>query len=103
MPSIARAVQPNGGRLTPAGIVRILKARRNSDILDMALIGVRKDYRNLGVPAMLLVRGIDILSTGKYDHFETNLQLTTNLNIITLFSHFDTVLHKRRKSYYKKI
>ena len=103
LPSIAKAVQPNGGRLTPAGIVRILKARRNSDILDMALIGVRKDYRNLGVPAMLLVRGIDILSTGKYDHFETNLQLTTNLNIITLFSHFDTVLHKRRRSYCKKI
>ena len=103
LPSIAKAVQPSGGRLTPAGIVRILKARKNCDVLDMALIGVRKDYRNLGVPAMLLSRGIDILASGKYEHFETNLQLTTNLNIITLFNHFDGTLHKRRRSYLKSI
>ena len=103
LPSIAKAVQPSGGRLTPAGIYRILKARKNCDVLDMALIGVRDDYRNLGVPAMLLCRGIEILESGKYDHFETNLQLTTNLNIITLFNHFDTNLHKRRRSYLKTI
>ena len=69
----------------------------------MAIIGVRKDYRNCGVPAMLLVKGIGLLETGKYDHFETNLQLTTNLNIITLFNHFDKRLHKRRRSYVKSI
>ena len=103
LPSIAKAVQPTGGRLTPRGIVRVLKARNNPEVLDMALIGVRKDYRNLGVPAMLLVKGIEELETGKYDHFETNLQLTTNLNIITLFSHFDGFIHKRRRSYCKTI
>ena len=102
-PSIAKAVQPSGGRLTPRGIIRILKARNNPDVLDMALIGVRKDYRNLGIPAMILVKGVEALETGKYDHFETNLQLTTNLNIITLFGHFDGVLHKRRRSYCKSI
>ena len=103
LPSIARAVQPSGGRLTPAALVRILKARKSPNILDMALIGVRKDYRNCGVPAMLLVKGMDLLKTGKYDHFETNLQLTTNLNIITLFNHFDKRQHKRRRSYVKSI
>ena len=103
LPSIAKAVQPSGGRITPKALVRILKARNNPDILDMAIIGVRKDYRNCGVPAMLLVKGIELLQTGKYDHFETNLQLTTNLNIITLFNHFDKRLHKRRRSYLKSI
>ena len=103
LPSIAKAVQPSGGRLTPRALVRILKARNNPDILDLALIGVRKDYRNCGVPAMLLSKGIDALKTQKYDHLETNLQLTTNLNIITLFNHFDKNLHKRRRSYVKSI
>ena len=103
LPSIAKAVQPSGGRLTPAGIVRILRARKHCDVLDFALIGVRKDYRNCGVPAMLLVKGFDVLNTGRYEHFETNLQLTTNLNILTLFNHFDKTLHKRRRSYLKSI
>ena len=103
LPSIAKAVQPSGGRLTPAGIYRILKARKNTDVLDMALIGVRKDYRNLGVPAMLLCKGVEQFESGKFDHFETNLQLTTNLNILTLFKHFDGVVHKRRRAYLKSI
>ena len=103
LPSIAKAVQPSGGRLTPAALVRILKARNNPDIIDLALIGVRKDYRNCGIPAMLLSKAIDALKTNKYDHLETNLQLTTNLNIITLFNHFDKKLHKRRRSYVKSI
>ena len=102
-PSIAKAVQKSGGRLTPAAIVRVLRAIKNPKILDMGLIGVRKDYRNTGVPAMLLTIIADALNTGKYDHFETNLQLTTNLNIITLFQHFETTLHKRRRSYLKSL
>jgi hypothetical protein len=103
LPSIAKAVQPSGGRLTPSCIYKILKARKKSDVLDLALIGVRKDLRNCGVPAMLLVRGFEIFKAGNYDHYETNLQLTTNLNIITLFDHFDCVLHKRRRAYVKSI
>lgn len=102
-PSIAKAIQKSGGRLTPAAIARVLKAIKNPTILDMGLIGVRSDYRNKGVPAMLLTIIAEALNTGKYDHFETNLQLTTNLNIITLFSHFETTLHKRRRSYLKSL
>lgn len=102
-PSIAEAIQKSGGRLTPAAVARILKAIKKPKILDMGLIGVRSDYRNKGVPAMLLTIIADALNTGKYDHFETNLQLTTNLNIITLFSHFETNLHKRRRSYLKSL
>ena len=103
LPSIAKAVQPSGGRLTPACICRILKSRKKPNILDFAVIGVREDYRNCAVPAMLLAKGFNVFEKTKCDHFETNLQLTTNLNIITLFDRFDTILHKRRRSYLKSI
>ena len=102
-PSIAKALQPSGGRLTPAAIMRVLKAIKKPEILDFGLIGVRKDYRNLGVPAMLMTVAVKLLKTGKYDHFETNLTLDTNLDIITLLEHFDYKLHKRRRSYCKTI
>ena len=102
-PSIAKAVQPSGGRLTPVSIIRILKAIRNPDVLDLGLIGVRKDYRNYGVPAMLLVNIVELLETGKYDHFETNLTLVDNYEINNLFKRFDGVIHKARRSYCKTI
>ena len=103
LPSIAKAVQPSGGRITPAALFRILRARKKTKILDFAIIGVREDYRNCGVPAMLLTKAVESLETGMCEYFETNLQLTTNLNIITLFNKFDNRLHKRRRSYLKSI
>lgn len=102
-PSIAKALQPSGGRLTPAGIRRVLKAIRNPNILDLGLIGVRKDYRNYGVPAMLLVKLIELLETGKYEHLETNLTLVDNYEINNLLKRFDGVVHKARRSYCKII
>ena len=102
-PSIAKAVQPSGGRLTPRAILRVLKTIKNPDVLDLGLIGVRKDYRNMGVPAMLMTRMVELLGSGKYDHIETNLTLVTNLNIITLLEHLDFKLHKRRRSYLKSL
>jgi len=102
-PSIAKALQPSGGRLTPRAILRVLKAIKHPDVLDLGLMGVRKDYRNMGVPAMLMTRMADLLDSGKYDHFETNLTLVTNLNIITLLEHLDFKIHKRRRSYLKNL
>jgi len=102
-PSIAKAVQPSGGRLTPAAIFRILRTIKKPDVLDLGLIGVRKDYRNLGVPAMIMTKVVEILATGKYDHLETNLTLVDNLNIIALLEHLDFKLHKRRRSYVKPL
>ena len=103
LPSIAKAVQPSGGRITPAALFRVLRARKHCKILDFAIIGVRDDYRNCGVPAMLLTKAVESLESGRCEYFETNLQLTTNLNIQTLFNKFDTRLHKRRKSYLKSL
>ena len=103
LPSIAKAVQKSGGRITPAALFKILRARKSTKVLDFAIIGVRDDYRNCGVPAMLLTKAAESLIDGTCDYFETNLQLTTNLNIITLFSKFDYRLHKRRRSYLKSI
>jgi len=103
LPSIAKAVQPSGGRITPAALFRVLRARKHGKVRDFAIIGVREDYRNCGVPAMLLKMAVEALEQGKVEYYETNLQLTTNLNILNLFNRFDARLHKRRRSYLKSI
>lgn len=102
-PSIAKAVQKNKGCLSPIGIIRILKAIKNPDVLDYGLIGVRKDYRNKGIPSVMIKSSIELLQTGKYDHFETNLNLEDNTQIINLFNRFNRTQHKRRRSFIKEI
>ena len=104
-PSIGKAVQKSGGRLTPACLLRILKSLKKPEFLDLALIGVHPDWANRGVSVMV-ADGLDkILRRHKNVRWaETNLNLEDNYAIRNLWKQrFDSVEHKKRRSYVKKI
>ena len=102
-PSIARAVQKSGGRLTPACLIRLLKAIKKPEIIDFGLIGVVPEYRNAGLTAAMLGFLYDIIESTRLKYGETNLNLEDNLDVINQWKHFDSVRHKRRRAYVKKI
>ena len=102
-PSIGQALQKSGGRLTPAAIVRVLRAIKHPKIIDLALIGVLPEYRKKGIATALINAVIEMLSKGDVAYAETNLNLETNHSIQNQWKAFDSVLHKRRRSFVKKI
>ena len=101
-PSIAKAVQKSGGRLTLGCILRILKAKRKPEILDLGLIGVSPEYKNKGVSTAMLSGLLDLFDNG-IKHAETNLNLEENNNILNQWKNFEVVQHKRRRCFVKKI
>ena len=103
LPSIGKALQKSGGRLTPAAIIRTLKAIKKPKVIDLALIGVIPEYRNKAIATAIINELIKMLSDGSIDHAETNLNLETNLNIRNQWRAFKSVQNKRRRSYVKKI
>ena len=102
-PSIGQALQKSGGRLTPAAIVRALKAIKNPKVLDLALIGVIPEYRNKAIATSIISGLQKMLSDGRIEYAETNLELETNANIQNQWKSFSSVQHKRRRSYVKKV
>ena len=94
IPSLAKAVQPSGGRLTPAALIRILKAVRHPKIIDLALVGVKPEYAGKGVVTTFIVAVMDA---------ETNLNLEDNRSIQNQWHVFDARLHKRRRAFVKKL
>ena len=102
-PSIAKAVQKSGGRLTPAALVRLLKAIKRPKIIDLGLIAVAPEYVNTGIPAVIAAALCDMLSDGKTEYAETNLNLEDNLQIRNLWKRFNAVQHKRRRAYVKTL
>ena len=100
-PSISRAVQPSGGRMTLPALLRIVKAVKKPEIIDLALIGVLPAYR--GVSLVLVDEIARILSNGTAQYCETNLNLEENYPILNQWKHFKNVLHKRRRCYVKKL
>lgn len=102
-PSIGEALQKSGGRMTLPTIARLLKAIKKPKRIDFALIGVDPAYANLGVPAILFDKVQDYLDSGEIEYIETNLNLETNQAIINLWKNFDSIQHKRRRSFVKRI
>lgn len=104
IPSIAHALQKSGGKLTPACLVKILKAKKNPEYIDMALIAVDKQYVNKGVSVCFISRLMELVKKcGHVKWIETNLNLENNIPIQNLWKRFDAQQHKRRRSFIKKI
>lgn len=103
LPGIGKSLQKSGGRLTPFALIRLLKAVKNPEIIDLGLIGVLPKYQKLGINAVALDCLVKMLSEGKVKHCETNLNLETNDNVQSQWKYFDAVNHKRRRSFIKNL
>lgn len=102
-PSIAKAVQKSGGRLTIPTLIRLLKAIKKPEILDLGLVGVAPEYANRGISTAVSAGLMRMLKEDGIIYAETNLNLETNFAIQNQWRRFKAVNHKRRRSYIKKL
>ena len=102
-PSIAKALQPSGGRLTPLTLLRLLKAIKRPKVLDLGLVCVDPAYLNTGVSSAVSAGLLKILKSGNIEYAETNLNLEDNHAILNQWKRFKAVQHKRRRSYIKHL
>lgn len=102
-PSIGKAVQKSGGRLTPAALIRLLKAVKKPKTIDLGLMGVLPEYQNTAVNSVMVNILCDSLINGDCERCETNLNLETNTQIMAQWKYVSARQHKRRRSYIKAI
>lgn len=103
LPGMGKALQKSGGKLTPACLIRLLKAVKNPDSIDLGLVGILPQYQKSGLSAFIMTMIPEMFKVGKVQYMETNLNLETNANIQTQWKHFESIQHKRRRSYVKKV
>ena len=102
-PGIGNAVKKSGGRLTLPTLIKILKAVKNPETIDLGLVAILPEYQNAGINAVILNGMLDILEKGKVKKCETNLNLESNTAVRAQWKYFNERQHKRRRSYKKKI
>lgn len=102
-PGFGKSLQKSGGRLTPAGLIRMIKAVNNPEILDLGLVAVLPEYQARGVNAVILNCLLNMLKDSSIKYCETNLNLETNTQVLAQWKYFKQVQHKRRRSYIKKL
>lgn len=102
-PSIAKEVNRCQGKLNLLSIIRIFRKIKKPDAIELALIGVIPQYASKGVSSAIIAKLMKMMQQPNIEFAETNLNLEDNNNVQNQWKHFDSILHKRRRSYIKKI
>ena len=102
-PGIADAVRPSGGRLTPAALIRVLKALKRPSVIDLCLVGVEPEWLNRGVSIVVCAGLMSMLQRGDVRYADTNLNLEDNYAIINMWKRFDAEVVKHYRCYVKKL
>lgn len=105
IPSMSEALQKCNGEIFPFGWWHLLKSMywKKSDVLDLMLVGVRKDYQNRGVNSLLFVDLFESSRNMGFKYAETNANLETNVKVQAMWEPFEKELHKRRWIFGKNI
>lgn len=103
MPRLTEALQKSGGRLFPFGFYHLLKTLKKPQELVFYLIGIRPDYQNRGINAILLTELYRECMEYGIKHVQTCGELEDNSNIITLMKNFETRQNKRRRCFIRRL
>lgn len=101
MPSLSEALQKAKGKLLPFGWFHLLKALKfkHPKVLDLLLVGVRPDYQNKGVNALLFTDLIPVYQKMGFKYAESNPELELNDKVQNQWQYFETEQHKRRRCF----
>ncbi len=103
LPSICDALIKNKGRLFPVGFISVLNSIKKPKQLEMALIGVRKKYKNSGINAVIISNVLKNIIADGIELLESNPMLEHNFNIQQQWKIFDYEIVKKRQTYIKEI
>lgn len=101
MPNISDALRKCNGSLFPFGWWHVLRAlkRKKMEHFDLLLIGVRPDYQDKGVTAMIFAEQVPYYVKYGIKYVDTTSILETNTKNQANFTMLEHKQHKRRRAY----
>ena len=103
MPSLSRAFQKAKGNLFPFGFIHILRAMKKNDRVDLYLTGVRPDYQDKGVNAIMMCEMNKVYLKYNIQKVESNPELETNSKVQAQWKFYEKRQHKRRRCFIKEL
>lgn len=95
-----------GGKFNPFTIAKALYYTKKIDSLRLLLLGVKKEFRNKGVDALMFVEGAKNRQKHKYQQYkriELSWILEDNIPVTRLAEIFEAELYKRYRIYEKPL
>lgn len=104
LPDFTAILQKSRGRMGLFTLLRLLKTiNKPKDKMELLLVGVRNEWRNKGVNALLIKGAIDVFRKFGITNLETNLNAEDNPQILAMWDGIPRRQHKKRICVYKKL
>lgn len=97
IPNLSKALQKNKGSLLPFGFIRLFRALRKNDMVQMYLVGVRPDYQGKGILALVYQELHKTFINNGIKLSRTNPQLEDNLKAVSIWKNYDSRINIRRR------
>ncbi len=101
IPSMTKAYKKANGKLFPFGLFHMLAARRWNDTVDLALVGVKEEWRKKGAHGLVFAESLNAVIKAGMFRTHINPMLESNIHVLSLWKDFDHRIYKRRKSFKK--
>jgi GNAT superfamily N-acetyltransferase len=103
VPDFNVVLKKMNGRLNPLTILKALYFSRKIHDSRALLLGIRKDYRNKGVEALMFRKAFGPLKKGRYRRVEFSWILEDNVAVQRTIETFGGKLYKRYRIYEKSL
>lgn len=103
IPDFNSVLKHMNGRITPLSIMKALYFSRKITGLRLLLLGIRPEYRNKGVDALLIREAFRGIKKGGYTQIEFSWVLEENIPIQRIIGMADGILYKNYRVYEKSL
>lgn len=103
LPDFNEVLRHMGGRLTPVSLAKALYYSRRISGLRLLLFGIKEEYRNKGVDALLLREGYAGIRRGRYRKVEFSWILEDNIPVQRIVDMVGGRLYKRYRIFEKSL
>jgi hypothetical protein len=102
MASLSEAGRKAQGRLFPLGWLYFLKALKHPTVIDMYLVGIKREYQERGVIAIIMNALNKSAIEAGVQFSETQVELEDNYKVHSMWKDYEKTQHKRRRAFIKK-
>ena len=103
LPDFNFVLKQMNGRINPFTVLKALYYSRRIKDLRLLLLGIKSEYRNRGVDALLFREGFQGVKKGKYARVEFSWILEDNIAVQRLVEMIGGTLHKKFRIYEKTL
>ncbi len=103
LPDFNYVLRHMGGKLNPITLLKALYYSRKITDLRLLLLGIKPEYRNRGVDALLYREGFNGIKKGNYKRLEFSWILEDNIPVQRIVEMVGGTLYKKYRIYEKEI